>query len=1321
MVHQTDPHRSFNSSISFDDPNMEYSKLITNPRANVPLLIENLKSFFKQNELTNYLSELPNFFRILCIKISDKEFKKDNIHLFIQLTNKINTIVTSYLLLNENTFYQVHQIVKKSLTVLEVYRNKASQTYQELVVCKNFIINTQDPTKKKEYFERYLNQIISSGFILELKLCFQQFTKLSYETLFNSIEKIEENSCYFSKKEVRTHLSWLFKQCSYTGKKAEIFFKYLHESKRQSIVTCFPRHFIPLIKDGKLNIFDFYKKKYVPQFINQFADWLLRCFEKDYLSEDFYNDFFLENSQYKFLFKLNSFVGGVEIILAWIRQFKEEVNEDDYLPALADLAFCYGFEQKWDSNRLKDYHIDLKTSQGFQTIYRWAGYLAKTEPSSLIKLFNEVFGDLDEQEDLKYRLDVFNRCVSNGPLHVNFAGYLSWFKLENSLHGQLALCRFLESKTQEKNFNLFNLSRINFCFIDSEARLTFLKKTLRNAAQCGNIQLFDFILDLKILSEKGESNQWVYSSRWIYNLLVLAFQNQTLKFSKKTPMIKIWKELRNPSRDQCWNLVKVCIEANGWIDHRLLSHFGIELIEKEWENFTDLLMAYSDTHLVTKKMILGFKLCIQDYPKWINILRDVILRQFERGYQDLILELDQLGWDTNQESQSAVFLEVALAGFKYFPVFFNEILGQVLAIPYAKDDPRCRDLISYCIEKDPFSFLQHYLMFCRELSFDFIRGLSRLSLFFFNGKVKFSEIKDLYSFAKRHNGVLALEIPAFTLAYLPLVAPEGYLSGHSFDGFPGKAPWTNAVFNFFELDQGMLHQTIMDIYIQVKLRYEHSEIDFEPVFNFVYNEMNSYKKLRKLILINALFVHLYYAKVPLDVLKKTGFAEFCNSLIVLREPHLQAYLIYTYFNELIPYENRIRALCDFNPNQSKLSHRQRLYDLLLATYEHDPEIGRLRNKIESLKEHCNGKGQGYWKRYQHHHALLNLLFALQQSKQLNHKNKIQLLKILLSHSKKMDRAESKKYYQLIVKMTSYVLLLQERPFEIDLQMVDLSKIDAALDDQLIQVSMKILQFNDQEAFQEEGKMDKLKQWIHSFQNQGTFFVLLSKLNLLDHIKKNEAFCFLKVILQHVINGDFYDWRYEENKHLAIAFKKGGMKESWKKNHKQEVLINNKPCTVEISDNPLDIMVAATEVEGSCQTIYGRPEFIFPLLTNIADGKILLIAIKDSRGSMLARAYMKLLLSEQDGSGVVFLEKFYPLTKNPEYIRILMDMALIKSKEVDLPLVFMEEASDREIYEDSLESKGCRGPEEYVDANEWPYSGGVYTIASGDSGTLYVIK
>jgi hypothetical protein len=82
-------------------------------------------------------------------------------------------------------------------------------------------------------------------------------------------------------------------------------------------------------------------------------------------------------------------------------------------------------------------------------------------------------------------------------------------------------------------------------------------------------------------------------------------------------------------------------------------------------------------------------------------------------------------------------------------------------------------------------------------------------------------------------------------------------------------------------------------------------------------------------------------------------------------------------------------------------------------------------------------------------------------------------------------------------------------------------------------------------------------------------------------------------------------------------------------------------TVILSQDWQDLLLAGTEVAGSCQRIDGTPTLNQCLLAYCMDGKNAMIATKGKDGKILARSMLRLLWSEQGQKPALFLDRLYP--------------------------------------------------------------------------------
>jgi len=139
-------------------------------------------------------------------------------------------------------------------------------------------------------------------------------------------------------------------------------------------------------------------------------------------------------------------------------------------------------------------------------------------------------------------------------------------------------------------------------------------------------------------------------------------------------------------------------------------------------------------------------------------------------------------------------------------------------------------------------------------------------------------------------------------------------------------------------------------------------------------------------------------------------------------------------------------------------------------------------------------------------------------------------------------------------------------------------------------------------------------------------------------------------------------------------------------------------TIVNTDDPFDLFLCGTEVEGSCQHIDKDPKLNKCLLGYVRDGKNRLLAIKDAEGKIKARSVLRLLWDEKEKQSVLFLERIYPALAKEEWKQALEQDALHLSEELKIPLV-SQEVGKGASYVNPISSLSSKAPYEYVDASD----------------------
>lgn len=147
----------------------------------------------------------------------------------------------------------------------------------------------------------------------------------------------------------------------------------------------------------------------------------------------------------------------------------------------------------------------------------------------------------------------------------------------------------------------------------------------------------------------------------------------------------------------------------------------------------------------------------------------------------------------------------------------------------------------------------------------------------------------------------------------------------------------------------------------------------------------------------------------------------------------------------------------------------------------------------------------------------------------------------------------------------------------------------------------------------------------------------------------------------------------------------------------------KEMTIVDTDDPWDLFLCGTEVEGSCQSVDGEPYYCRGLLGYLLDGKTRLIAIKNPEGRIIARRILRILL-EDGKKPVLMMESMYSSnTATKEQKEELDQFVKQRAKDLGLPLY---EEGEKPV---KIESISSESPWEYVDSANGLQFKGVYTI------------
>lgn len=153
----------------------------------------------------------------------------------------------------------------------------------------------------------------------------------------------------------------------------------------------------------------------------------------------------------------------------------------------------------------------------------------------------------------------------------------------------------------------------------------------------------------------------------------------------------------------------------------------------------------------------------------------------------------------------------------------------------------------------------------------------------------------------------------------------------------------------------------------------------------------------------------------------------------------------------------------------------------------------------------------------------------------------------------------------------------------------------------------------------------------------------------------------------------------------------------------------KPLVVVDTDDPQDLFLCGTEVDGSCQRIDGDSNVNKGLIAYILDGKNRLVAVKDKEsGKIQSRCLLRLLLDEKTREPVLFQDRIYP--DSSPYTDELNDIAKTKAQDLQVTLYSCNNASSQDGRR-ALTSLGNSLAYEYVDAAAGNINNGRFTISA----------
>lgn len=217
--------------------------------------------------------------------------------------------------------------------------------------------------------------------------------------------------------------------------------------------------------------------------------------------------------------------------------------------------------------------------------------------------------------------------------------------------------------------------------------------------------------------------------------------------------------------------------------------------------------------------------------------------------------------------------------------------------------------------------------------------------------------------------------------------------------------------------------------------------------------------------------------------------------------------------------------------------------------------------------------------------------------------------------------------------------------------------------------------------------------------------LKTKLSMKDY---QDLYPLLKMAVEAYVGGFYREMRYFKNEHLkTVFFEREELEFKWKIGSVKFAIDFNftidhqfdydNDWVVEDTDDFQDLLLMGTEVNRSCLKIDGQPILTRALLSNILDGKIRMIAVKDRFGKILGRALVRILHDTVSNEPVLFQESIYLRQINPNIEALLKEGVLKRSQELQLKLlVGISPKAGKSRPQNKIVSYGGKGLE-YVDS------------------------
>lgn len=538
--------------------------------------------------------------------------------------------------------------------------------------------------------------------------------------------------------------------------------------------------------------------------------------------------------------------------------------------------------------------------------------------------------------------------------------------------------------------------------------------------------------------------------------------------------------------------------------------------------------------------------------------------------------------------------------------------------------------------------------------------------------------------------------------------------------FPDAEPYNGIQKLIYDFSMGSFEERCQFLDSFLKKKWPTLSLDKE--FTFIRSLQEDYRHTA----LNWLTVtSLYFSISFLDAVEMENIqkSHFFIRILSLRSP-LMRYSLSSSFLKNVLKNKETLELFHFLVKKYKNKHSTILITFFMNFTKKLDLLEDWQLKIGLFKKRSGNRKQNLFVDVRKLHKLLRVLDVLRVEEHLETEDKEFLVTCLLSQAEHKGEGEENGCEALLKSVRAILGIY-------NLGKMDCLKKEAILEGliqekKFVEILQELFYISFKSIFSIHKRWEDLDKKIEKTFGQERVFhslmIYVSTLNKLPEIEKNACSILLVDYLEKVMEGSFNSWRYEEDtQHLQAVFKlQPALKELWMRNIKLNVnalqisssggLINlegEEDWSVEFSDDPFDLLLSGTEIEGSCLKVDGAPSLAKCLLAYIVDGKNKIIVLKKGE-KIEARAILRLLINREKKTPALFLEKIYPARGQQFFTEAIVKMAIVQAQRLGLPLLSLE-IDEGESYGYTLESLDSRAPFEYVDAQR-EVTTGVFTIS-----------